>query len=73
MTSEQAAKLKNLHDRGYTISIDTRYVDTPVKAIYEDEDGCTVFDSANYKGKALIDFYPQSAKVSKPVEDWESE
>jgi hypothetical protein len=72
MTPEQAAKLKKLHDRGYIISIDSSYVDTPVRSIYE-EDGDILFDSEVFAGEKLSRHSQFDVKVSKPIQNCEAE
>ena len=69
MTKEQAEKLMRLNHAGYTIQVDTVYVDSPAKAIYE-KDGEIVFDSEVYAGASLTTFGTAQIKVSKPLDDW---
>jgi hypothetical protein len=71
MNIEAQQKLQRLFDAGYKISVSTRYVDSLVHDISEDEHGQICYSSEVYTARALRGVHEFEVEVFKPVENWQ--
>jgi len=69
MTHEQAEQLMRMYKAGYTMQVDTVYVDSTVEKIYKEGEDI-LFDCAVYRGANLMTFSTAQVKVSKPPDEW---
>ena len=71
MNLERQAQLKRMFDAGYTIQIETSYVDTPVNDIsWSEEDKSYVFSSQVYSNAPLKGIPQFQVSIYQP-QTWE--